>query len=89
MQIPFILGIFAKYLRRYCFLSLRKLNFQCHSYPVLKRFLRIMIPVNSDSLLINFMCLFYYTNKLGGTLYFSHSSATQSVENKPIIAIAD
>lgn len=45
--------------------------------------------VNNDTLLINFKCLFYHTNKLGGTLYFSHSSTTQSKENKAITATED
>ena len=36
-----------------------ELIFQCHSYQVLKRYLRIIIPVTRDTLLINFKCLLY------------------------------
>jgi len=65
------------------------LIFQCHSYQILKHFLRIIILVNSDNLKINFQCLFYYANKLCGASYISHSSATQSIENKAVRTIED
>lgn len=66
MQIPSILGVFA---RHFLFVFSSSLIFQCHNDQRMKCFLRIMILVNSDTVMINFKCLFYYTNYLCGALY--------------------
>lgn len=53
-------------------LSFSSLIFQCHSYQILKHFLRIMILVNSGNLKINFSAYFILqTNCVG--LHVSHT----------------